>query len=924
MHKFYKPFETYCKNRNSRFKIESELGGDNPVSYRSSRDSMNNRLLGLRRRSILFALAAFLLVIFSSTVYAACVTPTRGMTITKDTTFCAGTYNFNGLDGGVIVIGASRITLDCGNAVFVGNNAGIGLRTSSSPAVNNVIVKNCEFRNYDLPVYILGQTTLNANHITLDNIKVRGGRDVANILVVGCDDCTFKNIDSSDAKNLVSDPLPPHGIYISGGPNSQTGNNIIIENSKFERNAASGIRISDIDGRYHNNLIVRNNIIDNNVDSGLAINACSSCQVTGNKIYANGNRGISIGTSSITESKSITISGNTIYDNSFDDFILWGSNGVTIKNNIYTKGVLSLSLRTESVKSYSIEESVNKLNINYHSTNNYAADAIVTMSYTGLKKVKFTNNDLTFNFVAPYNDVKNTVTGSILSSNLLSYNTKIYANQKIEVGNFVADPVIVNQAPLAPVVTMTSSDNTINSDINCAAYINDVDSNSLNTNIQWFKNNVIEKSISIDNKLPKTTVSNTLAKTALATNDKIYCRARSYDGEKFGEWTNSQTITITSTPTNALPVINSISAYSYDSTVNNDVSCMLNINDPNNNQMTVTLHWYKNGVFFKSVTKYNQKSGEITEILSKDNLNVDDTWQCRSRLYDGLNYSSWKPSNIITIQSVPIEEPRKSGGGGGGGSSRSSTPIQVASPVVVVEEPIVEESPTSFESSQSEDTSIAITTQSFDVPEEPVQEENSITGDVVLEDTQPGNGLAIILFGVMISGLLIFTYRKQIVITTDKYLPVVKEKVLLTKEKLLLTKEKIIPVVGATTDKVVFIVKKHLAVKTDQKIVYYILKKLNDGYSYDAIGEVLNKKGYSNRSVKYHTKVLMANGYQPFIKYPGPQNYSIPQSKKAKLINDIQEYTRIHIHEGFRLDEIKQVLLYSGHPWDIIEEAIHG
>jgi len=176
----------------------------------------------------------------------------------------------------------------------------------------------------------------------------------------------------------------------------------------------------------------------------------------------------------------------------------------------------------------------------------------------------------------------------------------------------------------------------------------------------------------------------------------------------------------------------------------------------------------------------------------------------------------------------------------------------------------------------------------------------------------------------MISGLLIFTYRKQIVITTDKYLPVVKEKVLLTKEKLLLTKEKIIPVVGATTDKVVFIVKKHLAVKTDQKIVYYILKKLNDGYSYDAIGEVLNKKGYSNRSVKYHTKVLMANGYQPFIKYPGPQNYSIPQSKKAKLINDIQEYTRIHIHEGFRLDEIKQVLLYSGHPWDIIEEAIHG
>jgi hypothetical protein len=359
--------------------------------------------------------------------------------------------------------------------------------------------------------------------------------------------------------------------------------------------------------------------------------------------------------------------------------------------------------------------------------------------------------------------------------------------------------------------------------------------------------------------------------------------------------------------------LNSISAYSYDGTVDNDILCMLNINDANNDLMTVTVHWYKNGIFDRAVTLYNQKSGDVVEPLSKSQLSAGDTWQCRAKVYDGKDYSSWSQSNILTIETPTTNKPKPKssggGGGGGGGGSGSTSPIIVSdTPVVVVEEPIVEE-PAQFEEPVQEDASIAITTQSVDIPQEPVHENNSITGDVVLEDNQP-NGYMFIFFGLMISGILVFVGRKKI---STQFL-----------QQSISKMPEVLDDISSKANKIILLVKNGLIIPIDQKALYYILKKLNDGYSYEAIGEVLKKKGYSERFINHHTKVLQANGHQPFIKYPGPQKYSIPQSKKAKLMSDIQEYTRIHIHEGFKLDEIKQVLLYNGHPWDLIEDAIHG
>ena len=97
----------------------------------------------------------------SSLAYAQeCITPTDGMVITSDTTFCPGTYS---LPSGV-TIGNNSIILDCNGAMLKGNSIGNGISISNS----YVTVNNCVISNFTrgINLYYFQSSTLTNNNIT--------------------------------------------------------------------------------------------------------------------------------------------------------------------------------------------------------------------------------------------------------------------------------------------------------------------------------------------------------------------------------------------------------------------------------------------------------------------------------------------------------------------------------------------------------------------------------------------------------------------------------------------------------------------------------------------------------------------------------------------------------------------------------------
>jgi len=105
----------------------------------------------------------------------ACVVPTNGMYIRKDTKLCKGTYNLSsGLDLYASGSGSGVTTLDCDGAILVGSGSGNGIilsgDTGGRPTVKNCILKNWGSGlnvNQSGTVNILGCTVIN-NNIGID------------------------------------------------------------------------------------------------------------------------------------------------------------------------------------------------------------------------------------------------------------------------------------------------------------------------------------------------------------------------------------------------------------------------------------------------------------------------------------------------------------------------------------------------------------------------------------------------------------------------------------------------------------------------------------------------------------------------------------------------------------------------------------
>lgn len=172
-----------------------------------------------------------------------CVTPTSGMTITKDTTLCPGTYE---LSPGIKIGSPGNIVLDCNGAVLIGTYThpvfgtpcqygSIGVQLIGA---NNTIVKNCVLKNHFQGIVTLGSKNNQIINNTLSE-------DCVGMLLIWDSDQNIVN------NNRIINPRKEGGIYVNGSGNK-------IYNNYLSNNPRGVAFANDNNLAYHNNFIASN------------------------------------------------------------------------------------------------------------------------------------------------------------------------------------------------------------------------------------------------------------------------------------------------------------------------------------------------------------------------------------------------------------------------------------------------------------------------------------------------------------------------------------------------------------------------------------------------------------------------------------------------------------------------------------------
>ncbi|XOU94361.1 MAG: NosD domain-containing protein [Candidatus Kerfeldbacteria bacterium] len=293
-----------------------------------------------------------------------CVTPTAGMEITENTTFCVGEHIYTpGETYQFIKITANNVTLDCDDAILstTGNEVGgwpaIVVEGDSGADLNNVTIKNCVINEFVFPIQIN-----NTDYATLSNITYNYG----SIVIFNSDNGDFsylnKPIDSDGSNDIASlhltnshyNNIYDNNIYHSFGINLSYSSsfNMVHDNSLGYLPYAEEYGDEDYPASFYlgaganNNEFYDNEIIENSSTGLYGTIIYGDTNTTygntiNNKIYNNtiSNNYISINLTDIT-------SNNEIYENSingaiYNGLLIW-SNGTnypdnnTITNNIFS------------------------------------------------------------------------------------------------------------------------------------------------------------------------------------------------------------------------------------------------------------------------------------------------------------------------------------------------------------------------------------------------------------------------------------------------------------------------------------------------------------------------------------------------------------------------------------------------------------
>ena len=127
-----------------------------------------------------------------------CFNPTNGMEVYEDITFCPGTYSMP--DG--IIIENNNLEITCDDTIFDGegirNNYGVEIQ-----GVSDIIIRDCEFKDYDWGAYIY-----NSEDLELINNKFKN-------IPFGIEASNSENLDISD--NIFSNNDQGINLYNNNG-----------------------------------------------------------------------------------------------------------------------------------------------------------------------------------------------------------------------------------------------------------------------------------------------------------------------------------------------------------------------------------------------------------------------------------------------------------------------------------------------------------------------------------------------------------------------------------------------------------------------------------------------------------------------------------------------------------------------------------
>jgi parallel beta-helix repeat protein len=166
-----------------------------------------------------------------------CVTPTSGMTITGDTTFCTGTHD---LPNGVTISG-NDIVLDCSDSTLVGSSTSLGIFSTNS----RITIFNCNLEGYAVGIFLNGgdQNVIQSNVIT-------GGEKGINLMQ--SDDNIIINNLLVDNTNFGSS-YGGYGIY-----STLSAGNVFEGNSIHSNNIGISLQYDSNDNEFNSNTVCSN------------------------------------------------------------------------------------------------------------------------------------------------------------------------------------------------------------------------------------------------------------------------------------------------------------------------------------------------------------------------------------------------------------------------------------------------------------------------------------------------------------------------------------------------------------------------------------------------------------------------------------------------------------------------------------------
>jgi uncharacterized delta-60 repeat protein len=226
----------------------------------------------------------------------------------------------------------------------------------------------------------------------------------------------------------------------------------------------------------------------------------------------------------------------------------------------------------------------------------------------------------------------------------LTYNVSLYSS---------------NQAPSDPTVTINSTDGTNRTlqDLNCFATISDPNDDKLNVTIRWYVDGSLNLTVDYNNSYDSTGgyfFNAVLDSGNTSKGENWNCSMRLYDGNLYGNWTNSSNLTILNTPPNVTLVLPDDDNITTDRTPNFNWTGSDDDGDTMQYEMNISLVGGSTCVdsdrWILNTTILSNENYTLTSYL-KCFLDNQDSYNWTVRAWDDETNGSWALMRNFSIQS---------------------------------------------------------------------------------------------------------------------------------------------------------------------------------------------------------------------------------------------------------------------------------